>query len=232
MSLRSKTTLPIELEARKNHNLVIGAILLLSAIKITRSSSISNFSSIPIRRRVLLINPSIFLTPASLETTNSIQFSHRHTAIKANSRVEHQAIRIERIVTALLVIFLAEHRAAMLAEMAAINWIYHRMLLSRHTRRNKCECISKTRKLCSFFQKKLIPPPIACDLVRKYAFSLFIYVSWPYTQFCIFLLDLSKKFTKKNGESFSLWACHPSRRGHANLLCIVPILTDDPFGSQ
>ena len=23
-------------------------------------------------------------------------------------------------------------------------------------------------------------------------------------------------------------ACHPLRRGHANLLCIVPIVTDDP----
>ena len=57
----------------------------------------------------------------SLETINSTQFSHRHSAIKVNSLVEHQVIRIERIVIALLVIFLAEHPVAMQAETAVIN---------------------------------------------------------------------------------------------------------------
>ena len=37
---------------------------------------------------------------------------------------------------------------------------------------------------------------------------------------------------KHNGIHFSIWACHPSRRGHANLLCIVPILTDVPEGTN
>ena len=32
----------------------------------------------------------------------------------------------------------------------------------------------------------------------------------------------------KNSLLFSIGACHPLRRGHANLLCIVPSLTDNP----
>ena len=40
-----------------------------------------------------------------------------------------------------------------------------------------------------------------------------------------------RELQKHNGIHFSIWACHPSRRGHANLLCIVPILTDVPEGT-
>jgi hypothetical protein len=43
---------------------------------------------------------------------------------------------------------------------------------------------------------------------------------------------LSLIIQKHNGIHFSIWACHPSRRGHANLLCIVPILTDVPEGTN
>jgi len=40
------------------------------------------------------------------------------------------------------------------------------------------------------------------------------------------------KMEKKNGYTLLDLSVSSLRRGHANLLCIVPILTDDPLGSQ
>ena len=38
-----------------------------------------------------------------------------------------------------------------------------------------------------------------------------------------------KQNVKKVSIHLSIYACHPYSRGHANLLCIVPIFTDDDF---
>ncbi len=40
----------------------------------------------------------------------------------------------------------------------------------------------------------------------------------------------SKSRTKKKSGNTSRFCVSSLRRGHANLLCIVPILTDDPEG--
>ena len=44
-------------------------------------------------------------------------------------------------------------------------------------------------------------------------------------------VEILKK-SQKNGYTPLDLSVSSLRRGHANLLCIVPILTDDPFGSQ
>jgi len=62
--------------------------------------------------------------------------------------------------------------------------------------------------------------------------SRLLWINHPFLYDSVFLFSGMLKFCEKNGYTPLDLSVSFLRRGHANLLCIVPILTDDPFGSQ